>query len=67
MTERVGQQPGNYQLIHLLGEGGFAEVYLGEHIHLGTSAAIGLACLMSDFDMRWCALLPRCSRRKRAR
>jgi len=40
MTERVGQQLGNYRLIHLLGEGGFAEVYLGEHIHLGTQAAI---------------------------
>src|SRR5437868_3000529 len=40
MADRVGQQLGNYQLIHLLGEGGFAEVYLGEHIHLGTQAAI---------------------------
>src|SRR2546427_4087613 len=40
MTDRVGQQLGNYQLIRLLGEGGFAEVYLGEHIHLGTQAAI---------------------------
>src|SRR6266852_8082460 len=40
MTERVGQQLGNYRLIRLLGEGGFAEVYLGEHIHLGTQAAI---------------------------
>src|SRR5256714_13182968 len=40
MTDRVGQQLGNYQLIRLLGEGGFAEVYLGEHIHLGTEAAI---------------------------
>src|ERR1700730_3878894 len=40
MAERVGQQMGNYQLIRLLGEGGFAEVYLGEHIHLGTQAAI---------------------------
>lgn len=40
MAERVGQQLGNYQLIKLLGEGGFAEVYLGEHIHLGTQAAI---------------------------
>ena len=40
MTERVGQQLGNYHLIRLLGEGGFAEVYLGEHIHLGTQAAI---------------------------
>lgn len=40
MADRVGQQMGNYQLIRLLGEGGFAEAYLGEHIHLGTQAAI---------------------------
>lgn len=40
MVNRVGQQLGNYQLIHLLGEGSFAQVYLGEHIHLGTQAAI---------------------------
>src|SRR5215469_3497387 len=40
MADRVGQQLGNYQLARLLGEGGFAEVYLGEHIHLGTQAAI---------------------------
>lgn len=40
MPDRVGQQFGNYQLARLLGEGGFAEVYLGEHIHLGTQAAI---------------------------
>src|SRR5437667_5447232 len=40
MADLSGQQLGNYQLIRLLGEGGFAEVYLGEHIHLGTQAAI---------------------------
>ncbi|MEO8970641.1 MAG: protein kinase [Ktedonobacteraceae bacterium] len=40
MGDRIGQQLGNYRLIRLLGEGGFAEVYLGEHIHLGTNAAI---------------------------
>src|SRR5436853_454266 len=40
MAERVGQQLGNYRLIRLLGEGGFAEVYLGEHVYLGTQAAI---------------------------
>jgi WD40 repeat protein len=36
----VGQQMGNYRLIRLLGRGGFAEVYLGEHLHLDTQAAI---------------------------
>ncbi len=40
MADRVGQQFGNYQLIRLLGEGSFAQVYLGEHIHLGTQGAI---------------------------
>lgn len=34
------QQIGNYQLIRPLGTGGFAEVYLGEHVLLGTPAAI---------------------------
>src|SRR6266568_5503808 len=40
MADRVGEQLGNYQLIRLLGRGGFAEVYLGEHLRLGTQAAI---------------------------
>jgi eukaryotic-like serine/threonine-protein kinase len=40
MTNRQGQRLGNYRLISLLGEGGFAEVYLGEHVFLGTQAAI---------------------------
>src|SRR5690349_6078231 len=50
MTDRVGQQLGSYRLVRLLGEGGFAEVYLGEHIHLGTQAAIKVlhAQLASD-------------------
>jgi Tol biopolymer transport system component len=37
---RLGKQLGNYRLMSLLGKGGFAEVYLGEHIHLGTQAAV---------------------------
>lgn len=37
---REGHQLGNYRLLHLLGRGGFADVYLGEHIYLETQAAI---------------------------
>jgi len=40
MTDRVGQYLGNYRLVHLLGRGSFADVYLGKHIHLDTQAAI---------------------------
>ncbi len=42
MSDRVGQQLGNYRLLRLIGRGSFAEVYLGEHLHLGTQAAIKL-------------------------
>ena len=40
MTAYLGHQFGNYRLISLIGQGGFADVYLGEHIHLNTLAAI---------------------------
>jgi predicted ATPase/serine/threonine protein kinase/DNA-binding CsgD family transcriptional regulator len=40
MSDRVGQQLGNYQLIHLIGRGNFTDVYMGEHLHLNTQAAI---------------------------
>ena len=40
MVDRVGQQLGNYRLTRLLGRGGFADVYLGEHVHIDTLAAI---------------------------
>src|SRR6266571_3172935 len=42
MTNRKANQVGNYHLISLLGQGGFAEVYLGEHIYLRSKAAIKL-------------------------
>ena len=41
-VDYVGQRLGNYRLIRPLGQGGFAEVYLGEHIHLKTRAAVKL-------------------------
>ena len=40
MGDRVGQQFGNYRLLRTLGAGGFADVYLGEHLYLHTQAAI---------------------------
>ena len=40
MADHVGQQLGNYRLNRLLGRGGFANVYQGEHVYLKTQAAI---------------------------
>ncbi len=51
MAEHIGQQLGNYRLINLLGEGGFAEVYSGEHIHMGTHAAVKVLTTKLTPDM----------------
>jgi len=40
MRDLIGQQLGNYRLVNLLGRGGFAEVYLGQHVRLSMQAAI---------------------------
>ena len=40
MSDRVGQQLGNYRLLRLIGRGSWASVYLGEHLHLNTQVAI---------------------------
>lgn len=54
MIDYVGQQLGNYYLTRLLGEGGFAQVYLGEHIYLNTQAAIKvLHTKLTSDDVEW--------------
>src|SRR5947209_3285083 len=40
MGDRLGQQLGNYRILRELGRGGFADVYLGEHIYLKSHAAL---------------------------
>src|SRR6516164_7223621 len=40
MADRLGQQLGNYRLVSLLGQGGYAEVYLGQHVRFDQQAAI---------------------------
>ncbi len=40
MFNWLGQQFGSYLLTALLGQGAFADVYLGEHVYYGTQAAI---------------------------
>ncbi|HEY4032838.1 MAG TPA: protein kinase [Ktedonobacteraceae bacterium] len=49
----AGHQLGHYQLVRLLGQGGFAEVYLAEHIHLNTSVAVKvLHTRLADNDIQ---------------
>lgn len=40
MLDRTGQRLGNYHLKSLLGQGGFADVYLGEHVYLKRQVAV---------------------------
>jgi predicted ATPase/DNA-binding CsgD family transcriptional regulator len=40
MIDRVGQHFGNYRLVAVLGQGGYAEVYLGQHVRLPLQAAV---------------------------
>ncbi len=50
--DRVGEQLGNYRLVRLLGRGGFAEVYLGEHVYLHSHAALKvLKVVLNDEDI----------------
>src|SRR5579859_7476436 len=40
IMDRFGQQLGKYRLIRLLGHGGAASVYLGQHVLLNTEYAV---------------------------
>ncbi len=40
MINLIGQQFGNYRILQQIGQGGFANVFLGEHLYLKTRAAI---------------------------
>ncbi len=52
MADREGQRVGNYQLLRLLGRGGFAEVYLGQHVYLNSQAAVKiLQIVLNDEDI----------------
>jgi serine/threonine protein kinase len=51
MSVQPGQRLGNYTVLRPIGQGGFADVYLGQHIYLNTYAAIKvLQSRMSEND-----------------
>ena len=51
MADLIGQAIGNYRLVRLLGRGGFADVYLGEHRYLKNYAALKILRIsLSDKD-----------------
>ncbi len=52
MADRSGQQLDTYRLIHLLGAGGYGEVYLAEHIYRKTQVAIKVLPQLAQDDLR---------------
>jgi serine/threonine protein kinase len=50
MADRIEQQFGLYRLIRLIGRGGFAEVYLGEHVRMLTQAVVKVFQLQLTHD-----------------
>ena len=50
MDGRLGKQLGNYRLVKLLGKGGFADVYLGQHVRLVSKQAAIKILHLYDVD-----------------
>jgi serine/threonine protein kinase len=46
----IGQRLGNYQLTELLGSGGFASVYLGQHVDIATLQAAIKVLHLTEVD-----------------
>jgi eukaryotic-like serine/threonine-protein kinase len=49
----TGRRAGHYKLLRQIGQGGYANVYLGEHIHLGTLAAVKILKRPLARQWRW--------------
>jgi eukaryotic-like serine/threonine-protein kinase len=50
MADKTGQQVGSYRLVRLLGKGGFAEVYLGQHVRVASKKAAVKILYLYDVD-----------------
>jgi eukaryotic-like serine/threonine-protein kinase len=50
MANKSGQQVGSYRLVKLLGKGGFAEVYLGQHVRVASKQAAVKILYLYDVD-----------------
>jgi len=50
MADHTGQQLGNYRLVRRLGGGGFADVYLGQHIRISSQQAAIKVLHLTDVD-----------------
>ncbi len=48
MTSWIGEQLGSYRLVDLIGQGSFADVYVGEHLQHGSYAAIKVLQVQLD-------------------
>jgi serine/threonine protein kinase len=52
MADKTGKQIGNYRLVKLIGKGGFAEVYLGQHVRIASKRAAVKILYLFDVDAK---------------